>query len=119
MNISYAKIVAKSITTEQLKRMVINAKDNITDWKKPSVVNLSATIGTSWNILTPWVFKEFLLNNIGHSHMVNLIREFGEYLPEELKPIIHKSPDSEIELVHQEPIFNVEETQEAEDDESN
>lgn len=116
MNRAYAEIVVKTITKEQLKQMVLNAKDNITDWKKPSVVNLSATIGTTWNILTPWVFKEFFLNNIGHSHMVNLIREFGEYLPEELKPILHKAPNVEYELVHQEPIFNVEEPEQAEEE---
>lgn len=114
MNRAYAEIVVKTITKEQLKQMVLNAKDKITDWKKPSVVNLSATIGTTWNILTPWVFKDVYLDNIGHSHMVNLIREFGEYLPEDLKPIMHKSPESEIELVHQEPIFNVEEEDEEE-----
>lgn len=112
MNRAYAEIIVDTITNEQIKEMVINAKNTITDWKKPSVVNLSATIGTTWNILTPFVFKEFSMLNMSRGWKVNLIREFGEYLPEDLKPKTHKSPNSEIELVHQEPIFNVEETEE-------
>lgn len=113
MKRAYAEIVVDSITNEQLKQMVINAKEQITHWKKPSIVNLSATIGTTWNILTPWVFNEIFLINMGRNHKLNLIREFGEYLPEEAKPILHKVPYVERELVHQEPIFNVEETKEA------
>lgn len=113
MNRAYAEIVVDTITNDQIKEMVINAKNTITDWKKPSVVNLSATIGTTWNILTPSIFKEFLLLNMSRSHKVNLIREFGEYLPEDLKPKIHKSKHSELELVHQEPIFNEDKTEEA------
>jgi hypothetical protein len=105
MNKAYAKIIVEILTNEQLRQMLVNARKEITDWTKPSVVNLSATIGTTWNILTSTILTPNSYDYIPNQVRFNLVREFGEYLPEELKVKTHKDSRSEIPLVHQEPNF--------------
>lgn len=102
MNKIDAKLIAETITNEQLQQMFDNAKNNITDWNISSIVNKYMTKGTAWNIL-------YGANNTtgNHSHLAktNMIREFGEFLPDELKPqkkICDKEP---IIPYHQDPIF--------------
>ena len=101
MNRSDSKKIALTITNEQLLEMFNNAKNGIKDWTKISNVNKGITKGVAWNILA----KDFDVNKTHHNlAKINMIREFGEFLPIELKPIKknHKKYDN---LVHQEPKF--------------
>lgn len=100
MNRPNAKKIAQNITNEQLQKMFDNAKIGIKDWTKVSIVNKGLTKGVAWNILA----KDFDAN-LNHHIMakINMIREFGEFLPEELniKKIVKKSQTP----VHQNPQF--------------
>ena len=100
MNRTDARKIAESITNEQLQTMFDTAKIKIIDWTKVSCVNKGMTKGVSWNILA----KDFDVN-INHHILAktNMIREFGEFLPDELKP--KKKIKNKIITVHQEPKF--------------
>jgi hypothetical protein len=97
-----AKEVAEIISNQQLKQMFENAKFEITDWKKVSIVNKGMTKGTAWNVLA----KDFDENfNYHIMAKVNMVREFGEFLPEDLKPL-KETRESKIDNpYHQDPIF--------------
>lgn len=100
MNRNYAKKIAENITNEQLQDMLNSAKNNIKDWTKVSNCNKGLTKGTAWNILA----KDFnVLNNYSNLAKINMIREFGEYLPDELK--IKKKPRVYSNPIHQDPQF--------------
>ena len=100
MNRSEARKIAETITNEQLYEMFKSAKENIKDWTKTSIVNKSMTKGVAWNILT----KDFNVNKKYHIlAKTNMVREFGEFLPDDLKikkqktiysgTPVHKDPD--------------------------
>jgi hypothetical protein len=101
MNRKDAKIIAETITNVDLALMFKLAKENIKDWTKVSSINKGLTKGTTWNILA----SNFDINhNYNTLVKVNMIREFGEFLPEYLKPKkvtkkINNTP------LHQEPKF--------------
>ena len=81
MNRTLAKKIAETITNEQLGQMFKSAKENIKDWTKVSSVNKGMTKGAAWNILA----ADFDLSHCYHIlAKINMIREFGEFLPEEL-----------------------------------
>ena len=83
MNRTDARKIAETITNEQLKQIFEAAKTQIIDWTKVSNVNKGLTKGAAWNILA----KNFDLNSAHHIlAKTNMIREFGEFLPSELKP---------------------------------
>lgn len=102
MNRSTAKEIAQKITNIELKQMFDNARANIKNWEERSIVNSSMSKGVAWNILA----KDFKLNypyiTLAKTTMV---REFGEYLPEALKPKKIKKKKYEGEIIHQDPIF--------------
>lgn len=102
MNRKLAKEIAQTITNEQIQQMFNNAKSGIIDWTKTSTVNKGMTKGAAWNILA----KDF---NIETDHYilgkVNMIREFGEFLPDELKPIKTMKTKFKNPTIHQDPIF--------------
>ena len=103
MNRTEANRIAEIITNEQLKEMFDNAKGQITDWTKVSLVNKGMSKGAAWNILG----KDFTVDyNYSIWAKSNMIREFGFYLPESLKPkkVLHFANAPSI--IHQEPIFN-------------
>lgn len=102
MNKTNARKIAEFITNEQLQQMLDKAKIEIKDWTKVSSVNKGMTKGTSWNILA----SDFDVNKTYHIiAKTNMIREFGEYLPENLK--IKKIPKDNMikKPIHQEPKF--------------
>jgi len=101
MNRKDARTIAETITNEQIQEMFDKAKDGIKDWSKRSIVNKGLTKGTAWNILT----KDFDINYNYHIlGKVNMVREFGDFLPEELKP--PKKVKKELKPpVHQDPKF--------------
>jgi hypothetical protein len=101
MNKSDARKIAETITTEQLKNMFRNAKENIVDWERVSSVNKGMTIGTSWNILTKCVDTS---SNLAKS---NMIREFGDYLDQSMRPVKRKKKVVQHSVCHQEPNLNI------------
>jgi len=83
MNRNDARKIAEIITNEQLEQMFETAKTKITDWTKVSNVNKGLTKGVGWNILA----KNFDVNTKYHIlAKTNMVREFVEFLPDELKP---------------------------------
>ena len=101
MNRNDAKQIAKTITNEQIQDMFNKAKENIKDWTKISNVNKGLTKGSAWNILA----KDFdILTNHHILAKTNYIREFGEFLPDELKPK-KKTKRISQNPIHQEPVF--------------
>lgn len=108
MNKRDAKLVAETITHEQLAAMFENAKKHITDWTEPSKVNPSISMGAAWNIYYPCIVKRMRPVNLPHVK-TNMVWLFGDYLPEELK--LDKKVNSRkpaVDVFHQEPIFEVE-----------
>lgn len=99
MNINDAKRIAEVITPEQFLRMFLNAKYDIRDWTARSNVNKTLSKGTAWNILS----KVDPTSKIKLG-VINAIREFGEYLPLELKP--SRNVKDYGPIVHQEPNFD-------------
>ena len=99
MNRNDARKIAETITNEQIQEMLNSAKSGIKDWNRVSSVNKGMTKGTGWNILA----KNFDVTLSYHIlTKTNMIREFGEFLPDELK--IKKTTRSyTTNLVHQEP----------------
>lgn len=101
MRRSDAKKVAAMITNEQIKLMLLTAKEKVKDWSVVSKGNKSFTRGASWNMLG---CKDFDVSKKHHIlYKINLVREFGEFLPDELKP--KKPVKKEIIIHHQDPIF--------------
>jgi len=97
-----ARKLAEIVTNEQLQQMFDNAKVGIKDWTKASSCNIGFTKGVVWNILA----KDFVIT---HSYQIlaktNMIREFGEFLPDELKQKVSRNKRSIINPVHHNPIF--------------
>ena len=101
MNRNDAKTIAEKITNKQLSEMFDKAKSTIKDWTSVNKVNAIMTKGTAWNILA----SNFDVDNNYHIlAKINMIREFGEFLPDELRP--QKSVrKSNVKPVHQDPKF--------------
>jgi hypothetical protein len=104
MNRTRAREIAQTITNEQLVQMFESAKTGIKDWTRISDVNKGMTKGTAWNVLASGF-------DPGTEHPViaktNMIREFGEYLPNSIKfPPKEKKKFEPKQPVHQEPKFN-------------
>lgn len=107
MNKRDAKIVAETITHEQLAAMFANAKTSITDWCEPSKVNPSISLGAAWNIYYPALVKRMRPINLPHVK-TNMIWLFGDYLPDELKPDKKSNcRKPAVDVFHQEPISEV------------
>lgn len=102
MNRNDAKKIAQLITNEQIEEMFNTAKVNITDWAKVSSVNKGMTKGTSWNILA----KDF---DVSHDYhilaKINMIREFGDFLSDDIKPKKKSKNIFASDTIHQDPIF--------------
>ena len=100
MNRIDARKIAEKITNEQLQKMFESAKKEIKDWTKVSSVNKGLTKGTAWNVLA----KDFDVNHNYHiMAKTNMVREFGEFLPVEIKP--ERKTKKMNNPVHQDPIF--------------
>lgn len=101
MDKGHAKQLSTQLDNYHLKQMIDKAKDEIKDWTVSSKINKSLSKGTVWNILANSFDVNKHLNNIVK---YNLIREYGEFLPEQLQPK-KKTPKPDIIPVHQDPIF--------------
>ena|SRR3990167_2470350 len=101
MNRNDARKIAETITNEQLQQMLETAKAKITDWTKVSNVNKGMTKGAVWNVLA----KNFKCDTKYHIlAKINMVREFGEFLPNEIKPMANRHV-SDKPPFHQDPEF--------------
>lgn len=101
MNRATARRISETITNQQIQQMFENAKAQISDWTKVSNVNKGMTKGVAWNILA----QNFDIN--ANHHILakcNMVWEFGDYLPANLKPP-KKSRKLLNAPVHQDPKF--------------
>jgi len=104
MNRSDARKIAETITNQQLAIMFQNAKNNIRDWNVRSSVNKGISKGLAWNILA----HDFDATKDHHIlAKTNMIREFGEFLPQELLPPPRRHRPLG-DFVHHEPKFKTE-----------
>tara|TARA_R110000850_G_scaffold9405_3_gene34738 strand:- start:118 stop:447 length:330 start_codon:yes stop_codon:yes gene_type:complete len=104
MNKTDAGKIAKTITYGQLEAMFEGAKIYVIDWSVISSVNKALTKGKVWNMLYPNLSR---VNLLSRSTVVkNMIWEFGEFLPEELK--IKKKVKTKYDgiVLHEEPVFD-------------
>lgn len=102
MNKVDARTIAETITNDELQMMLDVARIKVKDWTKISNINKSMTIGVSWNIFG----SDFDVNQTQHRiTKINMIREFGEFLPDEMKPKHDFSDRNPVKVIHQEPIF--------------
>ena len=103
MNRSDARLIAQTITDDQIRTMFRNAKERISDWKSSSVVNKTISKGVVWNILV----RVSSLNS--QLAKINAIREFGEFLPTPvLMQLLPKKTKAKVEMIHhQEPDFTL------------
>jgi hypothetical protein len=100
MNRSDARRIAETITNDQLRQMFDNAKIGVKNWTETSICNLGFTKGVAWNILA----KDFDVNHKYHIlAKTNMVREFGEFLPDGLKPVKIKKTIKP--PIHFDPIF--------------
>lgn len=107
MNKRDAKLIAETVTREQLAAMFERAKVSITDWTEPSKANPAITLGAAWNIYYPCLVKSMSPIKL-RMVRTNMLWVFGDYLDDALKPAKkdqRKSPA--INVFHQEPIFEV------------
>ncbi len=101
MNRATARRIAETITNQQIQQMFETAKAQISDWTKVSTVNKGMTKGVAWNILA----SKFDVDAWHHIlAKTNMVWEFGEYLPDDLKPL-KQSRKPVNAPVHQEPKF--------------
>lgn len=100
MNRKDASMIAETITNEQIQTMFDNAKSVIKDWRGASIVKKGLTKWDAWYILA----SDFDLNkSYNIMEKQDMVREFGEYLPANLKP--DKKPNRGCTQTHQEPKF--------------
>jgi hypothetical protein len=97
-----AKKIAETITRDQLGAMMMCAMNGVKDWSEVSSVNPYFTKGRSWNIFYP-VFMSG--RHLVKPSITNMVHEFGDFLPEDLKPKKPVKNLLNIEPLHEEPNF--------------
>lgn len=104
MNRKDARKIAEEISNDELMEMFKRAKQEINDWETVSRTNKGLSRGVAWNILA----SDF--NPKQNYHIMakqNMIREFGEYLPDYLQPTKRsQKPKSDGSYTHIEPDFS-------------
>jgi len=103
MNKSNAKVIAETITRDQLAAMFQTAKESISDWSAASSVNPSMSMGKVWNIMYPlFVANQPLRPQI----TINMVWAFGDHLEPSLKPA-KKKRAAPAAVHHEDPRFEV------------
>ena len=102
MNKTNAKLIACSITFDQLTKMFDNAKTNIKDWTKLSAVNKGMTKGAVWNIFHPNLKPSIMSHKLA---LKNMIWEFGDHLEADLKINQTTKESINVNVFHQKPKF--------------
>lgn len=94
--------LADLVTQTDLMRMFKNAQTGIQDWRVASTNNKGISKGVAYNILKGV--------KLGHSNKLgikNAIREFGEFLPEDiLAQVVRPGKKPTVVPAHQDPIFD-------------
>lgn len=103
MNRTHAKIIAETVTREQLATMFERAKASIQDWTVASDINPCMSLGKTWNVMYPVFVKGGRLSAIIKK---NMVWSFGDYLDEHLKPV-KKARMPKPDVYHEEPVFEV------------
>lgn len=107
MNRQKAKEIAETVSNQDLRQMFLNARTNIKDWDALSIVNKGLSKGIAFNILSVGFDALHFDPNATHGVLAkrNMVREFGEYLPEYKKE--SKQPKPSVQHSKQDPkIFN-------------
>lgn len=102
MNKTDAKLIAETITFDQLSKMFDSAKAGVKDWEAVSAVNKGMTKGMAWNILFPGLSEDMRNRSLG---IKNMIWEFGDFLDDDLKPKKKRKNKSFSKVAHQDPEF--------------
>lgn len=107
MNKADAKKIAENVTHAQLLAMFEKAKTSITNWREPSKVNPSVTLGAAWNMYYPCLVKAMSPIKL-RLVRTNMIWVFGDYLDDALKPA-KKSNNRKpaVDVFHEEPVFDL------------
>jgi len=95
--------IAHDISNDDLETMFINAMKGIEDWGETSYVNNGMTKGTAWNILGQHFNPG---QNYGYSAKCNTVREFGNFLPKDVRIENPPKPKCKVNVIHQEPNFD-------------
>lgn len=101
LHIAFCKDFSKTVSQDHIKFILERAKNDIKDWTVPSRQNKGISRGSFWNAL----HCNKVLKSDSSSSIVKyrMLVEFGEYLPERLKPVMKKK--TEPKVIHQDPIF--------------
>ncbi len=97
MTRSEAKKLAETVTVNDLKYMFVTAYGRVKNWEAPSRGNKGLSVGTVFNLFT----KGGISEDTHKLAKINMIREFGEYLPnyEKKKRLVLPTPN----VYHQKP----------------
>jgi hypothetical protein len=100
-----ARELSKTITNDEIQQMLDTARNNITDWSKPSNSIIKASKGYAWNILGGNFDIKY---EYTWDELYKLLLEYGEYIPAHLKQYYQpkEKVKKEKKLLHEEPIFN-------------
>ena len=97
-----AKLIAETVTRDQLAAMFEKAKTSIPDWTVASDINPCMSLGKTWNVMYPLFMKGGRLSPIIRK---NMVWAFGDYLDESLKPA-KKVRAPKPDVYHEPPIFD-------------
>jgi len=107
MTRGYAKKLAERVTNQELRDMFYNAQRHLIQWggwDKASKNNKSISVACAFNILSCGVDNEdFLSKKLNDIVKFNMIREFGEHLPDYIPE--QKEVKKDIKIIHHEPKF--------------
>lgn len=106
MNKQQASVFAEIVTLEDLKQMFRNAQKYIADWTVVSRVNKGMSKGAAYNILAFEPNHYSSIEEISKLAKINMIWEFGEYLPD-YKKQVKKTRAGKTTVVHQDPKFKL------------
>jgi len=101
---SEAEHIATIITNQQIYDMFKSAMASIKKWEMTSNVNKSISKGVAWNVLASGFDVK---KHYHYLARINMVREFGEYLPPELRRIkayVKRQPIPS--AFHQDPKFD-------------
>lgn len=90
MNRTDAKLIAQTVTKQELKQMFLNFQNSNPDWEARAVVNKSLSKAAAFNILSANIDNFDSIKRTLNIAVVNMVREFGEFLPGYEKKIRQK-----------------------------
>lgn len=101
MNRPQARKLAETVTVEQIKQMLDNAKTGILDWTHASVANKGISRGSHWNLFCKDYSKK---TEFSEMLKFRMIQEYGNFLPYHIRHQEIKKKD-QAKPIHHDPIF--------------